>query len=91
MTRPDFRWCVAHASGHHLLHVGSVWPSQKRHMPANAKSERQAKEFAAWLLGGSDGWFASAAELGVPAGKLPLVHSLTRPETPGPQDPGGIN
>ena len=83
MARPDFRWCVSHAIGHHLLHVGGAWRLQKWHTSANAKSERQAEEFAAWLLGGSDGWFASAAELGVPAAKLGLVHKLTRPEAPG--------
>ncbi len=45
-----------------------------------AKGERQAEEFAAWLMAGPAGGHRTAAELGIPNEKLELVRSVvTRP------------
>lgn len=78
LPRAEFRWLVAHATGHHLLHVGASFYLQDWQWVNRAKAERQAEEFAACLLGGPDGWRLSAPELGIPGAKLPLVAELTR-------------
>jgi hypothetical protein len=70
LSRPWFRWYVAHAIGHHVLHVGSSFHLDPWQWVNHAKAERQAEEFAAWLLGGPDCQPYAASELGVPAGKL---------------------
>ena len=64
--------------GHHLLHVGTSFYLESWQWVNHAKAERQAEEFAAWLLGGPDGWQRSASELRIPSEKLALVRSLTR-------------
>ena len=75
-----FRWYVAHAIGHHLMHVGTSFYLQSWQWVTNAKAERQAEDFAAWLTAGPDGSRLSASELGVPAEKLPLIHRVTGPD-----------
>ena len=77
LTRPWFRWYVAHAVGHHLLHVGTSFYLDCWQWVNHAKAERQAEDFAAYLLGGPDGWRSSASELGIPDDKLSLLRSLT--------------
>ena len=77
LTRAEFRWLVAHATGHHLLHVGASFYLESWQWVNRAKAERQAEEFAAHLLGGPDGWRLSAPELGVPQSKFPLIAELT--------------
>ena len=79
LARPWFRWYVAHALGHHLMHVGANFHLESWQWAAHAKAESQAEEFAAWLLGGEQGWQHTAAELGVPPDKLPLVRTITHP------------
>ena len=79
LLRPWFRWYVAHAIGHYVLHVGACCCPQPWQWVAHAKSERQAEEFAAWLVGGLDGWRRPAWELGIPADKLVLVRRMTGP------------
>ena len=79
LARPWFRWYVAHAVGHHLLHVGTSFYLDYWQWVNHAKAERQAEEFAACLLGGPDGWRSSASELGIPTDKIPLMNSLTLP------------
>lgn len=81
LPRTEFRWLVAHATGHHLLHVGTSFYLESWQWVNRAKAERQAEEFAACLLGGPDGWRLSAQELGVPDAKLPLVAEVTAPST----------
>ena len=81
LPRPWFRWYVAHAIGHHMLHVGTSFYLQPWQWVSHAKAERQAEEFAAWLVGGADGWRRASWELGVPAAKLTLVRRLTSPRT----------
>ena len=77
LSRAEFRWLVAHAMGHHLLHVGTSFYLESWQWASRAKAERQAEEFAAWLLGGPDGWRMSARELGIPEAKLGLVAEVT--------------
>ena len=79
LPRPWFRWYVAHAIGHHQLHVGTSFYLQGWQWANHAKAERQAEEFAAWLVGGPDGWCRTASELAIPVEKLPLVRSATGP------------
>ena len=79
LRRPWFRWYVAHAIVHHALHVGTSFYLQSWQWVNHAKAERQAEEFAAWLIGGHDGWRRAASELGVPADKFSLVRRLTCP------------
>ena len=50
LPRPWFRWYVAHAIGHHLLHVGTSFYLESWQWVNHARAERQAEEFAAWLL-----------------------------------------
>ena len=47
---------MGHAIGHHLFHVGAGLYLRSWQRINNAKAERQAEEFAAWLTGGPDGW-----------------------------------
>ena len=82
LSRAEFRWLVAHATGHHLLHVGTSFYLESWQWANRAKAERQAEEFAAWLLGGPEGWRASASELAIPEAKFPLVAELTRQSLP---------
>ena len=91
LPRPWFRWYVAHAIGHHLLHVGTSFYLQSWQWVNRAKAERQAEEFAAWLVGGEHGWRRAASELGVPAEKFLLVRRLTGPQVLDPHGalPGG--
>ena len=81
LPRSWFRWYVAHAVGHHMMHVGTHFYLQSWQWAAHAKAERQAEEFAAWLVGGPDGWRRTASELGIPGVKLSLVRDLTSPRT----------
>ena len=83
LPRAEFRWLVAHATGHHLLHVGASFYLESWQWVNRAKAESQAEEFAAYLLGGPDGWRLSAPELGIPEAKFPLVAELTR-QVPSP-------
>ena len=76
LARPWFRWYVAHAIGHHVMHVGSSFYLDSWQWVSHAKAERQAEEFASWLLGGPDGWLRSATELGIPDEKLALMRVL---------------
>ena len=77
LPRPWFRWYVAHAIGHHMLHVGTSFYLDSWQWVSHAKAERQAEEFAAWLLGGPDGWRLTASELGIPWVKFVILQSLT--------------
>ncbi len=76
LTRSWLRWYVAHAIGHYVLHVGASFHPEAWQWVSHAKSERQAEEFAAWLLAGPDGWRLSHEELGIPSEKLSLVRAL---------------
>jgi hypothetical protein len=76
LSRPWFRWYVAHAIGHHLLHVGDSFHLEAWQWVGHAKAERQAEVFAAALVTGPDGRGRSPWELGVPGDKLPLVRSV---------------
>ena len=73
LTRPWFRWYVAHAIGHHLMHVGTSFYLDTWQWVSLAKAERQAEEFAAWLLGGAHGRCHSSGELGIPPQKAYLI------------------
>ena len=73
LTRRWFRWYVAHAIGHHLMHVGTSFYLDTWQWVSLAKAERQAEEFAAWLMAGARGDRHSAAELGIPSQKACLV------------------
>ena len=77
MARPDFRWCAAHAIGHHVLHVGTSFYLQNWQWANHTKAERQAEEFAAWLACGPGGWSGATSDLGIPADKFLLVQTLT--------------
>ena len=74
LPRPWFRWYVAHAIGHHVLHVGTSFYLESWQWVNHAKAELQAEEFAARLLGGPEGSRLTAEELRIPDEKLPLVH-----------------
>ena len=76
LPRPWFRWYVAHAIGHHLLHVGAGFYFQAWQWASFARAERQAEEFAAMLVAGAEGWRRGASTLGIPASKMPLVREL---------------
>ena len=80
LPRPWFRWYVAHAIGHHLLHAGPSFYLHSWQWVNHAKAERQAEEFAAWLTGGPDGWRRAAWDIGIPADKLSLVRWVTSPQ-----------
>ena len=73
LTRPWFRWYVAHAIGHHLMHVGTSFYLDTWQWVSLAKAERQAEEFAAWLLSGAHAGCRSAGELGIPSQKVSLI------------------
>ena len=92
LPRPWFRWYVAHAIGHHMLHVGTSFYLESWQWVNHAKAERQAEEFAAWLVAGPDGCRRTAPDLGIPADKLPLVRRLTDARTgrPAERRPPGI-
>ena len=75
LPRPWFRWYVAHAIGHHTLHVGTSFYLESWQWASNSKAERQAEEFAAWLLGGPNGYRLSARDLGVPYEKSLMLQS----------------
>ncbi len=77
LTRPWFRWLVAHAVGHHMLHVGTSFYFSSWQWVNHAKAERQAEEFAAWLLGGPQGWRYAPGDLAIPAEKAQLVRTVT--------------
>ena len=76
LSRPRFRWYVAHAVGHHTTHVGTSFYLDTWQWVNHAKAERQAEEFAAWLLGGPEGWRWTPAELGIPKEKSHLLRVL---------------
>ena len=76
LSRPWFRWCIAHAIGHQTLHVGTSLYLESWQWPAHSKAERQAEEFAAWLLCGPTWLQFSARELGVPEEKLAFLKNL---------------
>ena len=76
MPRPWFRWCIAHAIGHHTLHVGTSLYLESWQWAVQSKAERQAEEFAAWLLCGPNWLQFSAHELGVPHEKLAFMKNL---------------
>ena len=77
LSRPWFRSYVAHAIGHHTLHVGTSFYLQSWLWVNHAKAERQAEEFAAFLVAGFDGRQGGASDLGIPASKLALVRRVT--------------
>ncbi len=79
LPRRWFRWYVAHAIGHHLLHVGTGFYLRSWQWVNNAKVERQAEEFAAWLTCGTDGWRLQASDMEIPHEKLLLVRRVTGP------------
>ena len=79
LSRPWFRWYVAHAIGHHLMHVGTSFYLESWQWVNHAKAERQAEEFAAALVAGSEGARLGASELGIPPSKVPLVRRLSGP------------
>ena len=78
LSRPWFRWYVAHAIGHHMLHAGTSFYLESWQWVNHAKDERQAEEFAAWLLGGPDGWLRTPSELGVPHEKFLMLRALAQ-------------
>ena len=78
LPRPWFRWYVAHAIGHHVLHVGASFHLDGWQWISHAKAEWQAEEFASWLLAGAAGWRLTAWELGVPRDKFGLIQRLSR-------------
>ena len=73
LSRPWFRWYIPHAIGHHMLHVGTSFYLESWQWVSHARAERQAEEFAAWLLSGPNGARSTATELGVPLKKYPLM------------------
>ena len=73
LSRPWFRWYVAHAIGHHMMHVGTSFYLESWQWVNHAKAERQAEEFAAWLLAGPDGPQRTPVELGIPREKFALL------------------
>ena len=73
LSRVWFRWYVAHAIGHHLLHVGTSFYLESWQWASHARAESQAEEFAAALFGGPEGAGLTASELVIPAAKLGLV------------------
>jgi hypothetical protein len=75
LSRPWFRWYVAHAMGHYLMHVGTSFGLESWQWINHARDEWQAEEFAAWLLGGPEGARWTPAELGVPREKYSLLLS----------------
>ena len=75
--RPWFRWYVAHAIGHRVLHVGTSFYLDSWQWVNHTKAERQAEEFAAWVLGGPDGGRHTASELRIPHEKFLLLRTLT--------------
>lgn len=77
LSRPWFRWLVAHAVGHHVIHVGSTFELQPWQWVSRARDEWQAEEFAAYLIGGSEGRSYSAKSLGIPDEKYLLVRRVT--------------
>ena len=79
LPRPWFRWYVAHAIGHHVLHVGTSFYLESWQWVNHAKAEQQAEEFAARLLGGAEGPRRTAEELRIPAEKLDLVQRVCAP------------
>ena len=88
LRRPWFRWYVAHAIGHHVLHVGTSFYQDWWQWVNHTKAERQAEEFAAWLMGGANGSQHTASELRIPREKFLLVRALAGlqdgAESPGP-------
>ena len=76
LPRQWLRWYVAHAIGHHMMHVGTSSYPEAWQWVNHAKWERQAEEFAAWLLAGPDGWQLSYEELSIPQEKYQLVRTL---------------
>ena len=83
LPRPWFRWYVAHAIGHHMLHAGTSFYLESWQWVSHAKAERQAEEFAAWLLTGPYPVWGTLGELGVPTEKLGLVRHVTGSGPPG--------
>ena len=76
LERPWFRWYVAHGIGHYVLHVGNTLYLESWQWASDAKAERQADEFAAWLFRGPYGHQRSAAELVMPKEKMALLREL---------------
>ena len=64
-----------------MMHVGTHFYLQSWQWAVHAKAERQAEEFASWLVGGPDGWRRTASELGIPGVKLSLVRDLSSPRS----------
>ena len=83
LPRPWFRWYVAHAIGHHMLHAGTSFYLESWQWVSHAKAERQAEEFAAWLLTGPYPAWDTPGELGVPTEKLGLLRHETGSGLPG--------
>ena len=61
-----------------MLHAGTSFYLQSWQWVSQAKAERQAEEFAAWLVSGPDGW-QGAAEMGIPAQKAGFVQRTVGP------------
>ncbi|MBM3945702.1 MAG: ImmA/IrrE family metallo-endopeptidase [SAR202 cluster bacterium] len=64
-----FRWRVAHAIGHYMMHVGTSYYVESEQWPGHEGAERQAEEFAAWLLAGPKGQGLSPEEALLPKEK----------------------
>ena len=73
VPRRWFRWYVAHAIGHHQMHVGTSFYLQGWQWVEQAKAERQAEDFSACLVSGPDGAHNTASEMVIPEEKLLVV------------------
>ena len=60
-----------------MLHVGTSFYFSSWQWVNHAKAERQAEEFAAWFLGGPQGWRHAPGDLVIPAEKAQLVRTVT--------------
>ena len=81
VSRRWFRWYVAHAIGHHQMHVGTSFYLQGWQWVAQAKAERQAEDFAACLVSGPDGVNHTASEMVIPEEKLLIVRRALRDDS----------
>ncbi len=73
VSRRWFRWYVAHAIGHHQMHVGTSFYLQGWQWVAQVKAERQTEDFVTCLLSGPDGLHSTVAEMAIPEEKLLVV------------------
>ncbi|MDA1188882.1 MAG: hypothetical protein O2854_04300 [Chloroflexi bacterium] len=73
LDRKWFRWRVAHALGHYMMHVGAGFYTETEQWPVHTSAERQAEEFAAWLLAGPRGQALPHEQAKLPAKKWAFV------------------